>query len=100
MSIVNTKQMDELAQELDALGVAWRRMLSRKASIWRVRFFTGLAVVTPVCLLYPEAWWLWVVLLGASALSLTTLLVAHLSMSRKISRTRHRLMLRRAIDEE
>lgn len=100
MSAINTKQMDELAQELDALGLAWKRMLSRKASIWRIRFFAGLAVVTPVYMVYPQAWWLWVLLFGASALSLTTLLVAHMSMSRKISRTRHRLMLRRALEEE
>lgn len=88
---MNSSYIDELEQQLIAFSNDWEAALNKRAMVWRVRLLIGVVLSLIVPLLFPDLFWLWLVVLGMSAGSLFTLLKSNAKMKKHMSSCRERI---------
>jgi hypothetical protein len=81
---MNSSYVDELERQLSDFSADWEEALSKRVLAWRVRLLIGVVLSLVVPWLFPNLFWLWLIVLGMSAGSLFSLLKSNAKMRKHI----------------
>lgn len=88
---MNSSYLDELERQLSEFSSDWEEALRKRIVVWRVRLLIGVALSLAVPLLFPNLFWLWLVVLGMSAGSLFSLLKSNVKMRKHMDSCREHI---------
>ena len=88
---MNSSYIDELEKQLADFSSDWEESLRKRVLAWRVRLVVGVVLSLIVPLLFPNLFWLWLVVLGMSAGSLFSLLKSNAKMRKHMNSCREHI---------
>ena len=97
---MNSSYVDELERQLSDFSSDWEDALKKRIFAWRVRLLIGVALSLLVPWLYPDLFWLWIVVLGMSAGSLFSLLKSNVKMQKHMASCREHIRKARMEEEK
>ena len=88
---MNSSYVDELERQLSDFSADWEEALSKRVIAWRVRLLIGVVLSLIVPWLFPNLFWLWLIVLGMSAGSLFSLLKSNAKMRKHMNSCREHI---------
>jgi hypothetical protein len=88
---MNSSYVDELERQLADFSSDWEQALSKRIFAWRVRLLIGVTLSLIVPWIFPDLFWLWLVVLGMSAGSLFSLLKSNANMRKHVNSCREHI---------
>ena len=88
---MNSSYVDELERQLANFSSDWEDALKKRVFAWRVRLLIGVVLSLIVPWLFPDLFWLWLVVLGMSAGSLFALLKSNANMQKHVNSCREHI---------
>jgi len=88
---MNSSYIDKLEQRLANFSEDWEEALGKRVMLWRVRLLIGVVFSLVVPMVFPNLYWLWLVVMGVSAGSLFALLKTNADMKKHVSACREHI---------
>ncbi len=83
----------KLITDLKTITQVWNHFEYKQLITWRVRFFISLIIAAVTYYVYPQAVWIWWIVLGLSAFSLITFAATRFFIRRKLKEAQQKLEL-------
>ena len=90
----------KLTTDLKLLTQAWSQFEHKHLVRWRIRFLVSLIIAAIAYYFYPQAVWIWWLVLGLSAVSLIIFVVARFIIQRKLKEAQKKLKLLQKLKQQ
>lgn len=91
---------EKIIADLKKVTEVWSAFEKKQLITWRIRLFIGLSIATIIYLIYPNAVWVWWLVLGLSAFSLSLFAVTRFLIHRKLNEAHNKIKRLKELEQK